>query len=52
MRYASGAVRMNVLDGVRSLSNDVLRQLGNEYGADGVELSVQALCAEDHLPWQ
>lgn len=52
VRYASGAVRMNVLDGARSLSNDVLRQLGNEYGADGVELSAHALCAEDHLPWQ
>ena len=46
------AVRMNVLDGVRSLSNDVLWQLGEEYGADGVEISAHALCAEDHLPYQ
>lgn len=59
VQYASGytrrldtAVRQNVLDGVRALNNDVLRQLGKEYGADGVEISAHALCAEDHLPYQ
>lgn len=59
VRYPSGvtrrldtAVRQNVLDGVRSLNNDILQQLGNEYGADGIELSAHALCAEDHLPYQ
>ena len=46
------AVRQNLLDGIRSLSNDVLWQLGEEYGADGVELSAHATCAEDHLPYQ
>lgn len=46
------AVRQNVLDGIRSLSNDVLEQLGEEFGADGVELSAHALCAEDHIPYQ
>lgn len=51
-RRLDSAVRQNVLDGVRSLNNDILSQLGNEYGADGVELSAHALCAEDHLPYQ
>ena len=46
------AVRQNVLDGIRSLSNDIMEQLGEEFGADGVEISAHALCAEDHLPYQ
>lgn len=46
------AVRQNVLDGIRSLSNDVLEQLGEEFGSDGIEISAHALCAEDHLPYQ
>ena len=48
-RRLDSAVRQNVLDGVRAVNNDVLRQLGNEYGADGVEISAHALCATDHL---
>lgn len=51
-RRLDSAVRQNVLDGIRSLSNSVLEQLGEEFGADGVELSAHALCAEDHLPYQ
>ncbi len=51
-RRADTAARQNVLDGVRYVNNDILRQLGNEYGADGVEISAHALCAEDHLPYQ
>lgn len=59
VQYPSGltrrldtAIRQNVLDGVRALNQDVLRQVGKEYGADGVEISAHALCAEDHLPYQ
>ena len=59
VQYASGAtrrldsaVRMNVLDGIRQLNQDVTIQTGKEYGADGVELSAHRLCAEDHLPYQ
>lgn len=59
IRYPSGysrrldsAVRQNVLDGVRAVNNDTLRQLGKEYGADGIEISLHALCATDHLPYQ
>lgn len=51
-RRLDTAVRMNVLDGVRAVNNDVLWQTGEEFGADGVELSAHALCAEDHLPYQ
>lgn len=51
-RRLDSAVRQNVLDGVRSLNNDMLKQLGKEYGADGIEISAHMLCAEDHLPYQ
>lgn len=46
------AVRQNILDGIRSLNNDVLWQLGEDFGADGVEISAHRTCAEDHLPYQ
>ena len=59
VQYPSGltrrldtAIRQNVLDGIRALNQDVLRQVGKEYGSDGVEISAHALCAEDHLPYQ
>ncbi len=51
-RRLDSAIRQNVLDGVRAINNDVLRQLGNEYGSDGIEISAHALCATDHLPYQ
>ena len=51
-RRLDSAVRQNVLDGIRSLNNATLMQLGEEFGADGVEISAHALCAEDHLPYQ
>lgn len=51
-RRLDTAVRMNVLDGIRAVNQDVMRQMGKEYRADGVEISAHALCAEDHLPYQ
>ena len=51
-RRLDTAIRQNVLDGVRALNQDTLNQIGKEYGADGVEISAHALCAEDHLPYQ
>lgn len=51
-RRLDSAVRQNVLDGIRSLSNSVMEQLGEEFGADGWEISAHALCADDHLPYQ
>ena len=51
-RRLDTAIRMNVLDGIRAINQDVMRQVGKEFGADGVEISAHALCAEDHLPYQ
>ena len=57
--YASGyhkrldsAVRMNVLDGIRDLSNTLQQQFGEEYKADGVEISVHMNPAPDHADIQ
>jgi len=53
--YASGyarrldsTVRMNTLDAVRQMSNDVREEQGKEFGADGVEISSHSHCAPDH----
>lgn len=51
-RRLDSAIRMNVLDGVRAINQDVMRQVGKEFDADGIELSAHAICAEDHLPYQ
>ena len=51
-RRLDSAVRMNVLDGIRAINQDIMRQVGKEFGADGVEISAHAMCAEDHLPYQ
>lgn len=51
-RRLDTAVRQNILDGVRALNQDILEQMGKEFGADGVEISAHALCATDHLPYQ
>nr|DAF59873.1 MAG TPA: minor capsid protein [Siphoviridae sp. ctwDi18] len=57
--YASGqtrrldsAIRMNVLDGMREVNNGIREQVGKEFGADGVEVTVHALCAADHIDIQ
>ena len=46
------AVRMNVMDGMRALSQDMRDQAGQEFGADGIEIDAHELCAEDHLEVQ
>lgn len=51
-RRLDSAVRQNVLDGVRAVNQDIMRQVGKEFDADGIELSAHNLCAEDHLPYQ
>lgn len=57
--YASGAtrrldsaVRMNILDGMRQLENNINRITGKEFGADGVEIDAHGLCAADHIDIQ
>ena len=57
--YSSGynvridsAVRQNVLTGVRQVNLEVQKQVGREYGANGIEISAHSPCAEDHLSIQ
>lgn len=59
INYASGrkmrldsAIRMNTLDGMRSLNNQLQEQFGREYGSDGVEISVHQFPADDHAEVQ
>ena len=47
-RRLDSAVRMNMLDGMRQLSNEVQRQFGEEFDADGIEISVHDHPAPDH----
>jgi hypothetical protein len=42
------AVRRNVLDGVRAVNQGVQNELGSQFGADGVEITVHACPAPDH----
>ena len=53
--YASGysrrldsSVRMNIMDGVRRLNRELQTQFGEEFGADGVEVSHHENPAPDH----
>lgn len=46
------AVRRNLLDGVRAVSQAMQDEIGKQIGADGVELSVHAMSAPDHEPIQ
>lgn len=47
-RRADTQVRMNLLDGLKEMSNELQQQFGEEYGADGVEISVHEHPAPDH----
>lgn len=46
------AIRMNVLDGLRNLNNQLQEQFGEEFDSDGVEISVHANPAPDHADIQ
>lgn len=53
--YASGysrrldsSVRMNIMDGVRRLNRELQTQFGEEFGADGIEVSHHENPAPDH----
>lgn len=43
-----GQVRMNILQGAISTSQETLNVIGEQIGTDGFEISAHALCAEDH----
>ncbi|KXL52002.1 phage minor capsid protein 2 [Anaerotignum neopropionicum] len=46
------AVRQNVLDGISYIAQETAKATGEEFGADGVEISAHSPCAPDHLPYQ
>lgn len=57
--YASGAtrrldsaIRQNIVDGVRQVAYEAQKNIGQEIGADGVELSAHPNSAPDHEPAQ
>lgn len=59
MQYESGytrrldsAVRMNVLEGLRQVNQGVQERIGEDIGADGVEISAHGFCAPDHADIQ
>ena len=47
-RRLDSAVRMNIMDGMRNLSNELQKQFGEEYQADGIEISAHSYSAPDH----
>lgn len=48
-RRIDSAVRQNVLDAIRTTNIGIQNLVGEEFGADGVEISAHSPCAEDHL---
>lgn len=48
-RRADTSVRMNILDGVRRLNQEMLLYNGEKFGSDGIELSAHAISAPDHV---
>lgn len=51
-RRLDSQARMNILEGVRQLNSEILNQAGEEFGADGYEISAHGLCAPDHIDIQ
>ena len=47
-RRLDSAVRMNLLDGIRQVSNETAQRFAQEYNADGIEISVHTNPAPDH----
>ena len=48
-RRVDTAARMNILDGVRKLNQEMMLYHAEQYGSDGVELSAHAISAPDHM---
>lgn len=51
-RRLDTAIRMNLLDGIRQVSNETSKRFGEEYNADGIEISVHSNPAPDHADIQ
>ena len=59
MEYQSGysrrldsAIRMNIKEATRSITQGMLELTGREFGADGMEIDAHEPCAEDHIEIQ
>lgn len=51
-RRLDTAVRQNILDATKQINSAIADEVGDQFGADGVEISAHLDCAEDHLPYQ
>lgn len=51
-RRLDTAIRQNVLEGLRQVNSNIQEQIGNDIGADGIEISAHFPCAFDHLDVQ
>ena len=51
-RRIDSSVRQNVLTGIRQINIGIQTEVGQQFGADGVEISAHYDCAEDHLEVQ
>ena len=51
-RRLDSSVRQDILTGIRQINLDIQKQIGEDFGADGVEISAHFPCAEDHLDIQ
>lgn len=51
-RRMDSAIRQNIVDSVRQVAAEAQKQIGQEIGADGVELSAHPFSASDHEPAQ
>lgn len=48
-RRADSSIRMNVMDGIRRLNQELQKSFGEEFGANGVEISHHKNAAPDHI---
>ena len=48
-RRADSSIRMNIMDGVRRLNQELQKSFGEEFGANGVEISHHKNAAPDHI---
>ena len=51
-RRIDSSVRQNVLDGIRKINVNIQDQVGKEFGANAIELSLTFPCADDHAPYE
>ncbi len=48
-RRADSSIRVNVMDGIRRLNQELQKSFGEEFGANGVEISHHKNAAPDHI---